>query len=251
MKTYGLIGYPLSHSFSRQYFLEKFKKENIKDVEFKNFELEDIGGLGDLLLTEHSLQGFAITIPYKRSIVEFLNKESVEVKKTGACNCVRIWNDKLYGYNTDVLGFEKSFVPHLRPWHKKALVLGTGGAAAAVEFVLEKIGLTYVKISRQGGASGLSYSDIDAALMEECYVVINCTPVGTVPDIEKSPAIPYHLLSPLHYCYDLVYNPAITKFLQLAHDRGSVIKNGYDMLAFQAEANWMIWNDLKGTHNIL
>ena len=242
MKTYGLIGYPLSHSFSRQYFLEKFQKENIKDAEFKNFELPDIEGVYNLLKTESNLQGFAITIPYKKSIVNFLNSASDEVNEIGACNCVSIKAGKLHGYNTDVPGFEKSFAAQLKENHKKALVLGTGGAAAAVEFVLKRLGLLYLNVSRAKTGATISYDEIDGALMSDYNIIINCTPVGTSPHIDECPPIPYNFITSLHYCYDLIYNPPLTKFLHLAQSHGAVIQNGYNMLVQQAEENWLLWN---------
>ncbi|MDB5229200.1 MAG: aroE [Chitinophagaceae bacterium] len=242
MRTYGLIGYPLSHSFSRQYFIEKFAKENILDAEFKNFELPDIKAFENLFKEEPGLQGFAITIPYKKSIIPYLNNASEEVRQTGACNCVRVKNGILAGYNTDVTGFEKSFLQHLKNHHKNALVLGTGGAAAAVEFVLKKLDINYQNVSRKKTAASISYEEINADKIDEYKIIINCTPLGTFPNIQEYPPLPYDFITPLHYCYDLVYNPPLTKFLELSAGHGAVIQNGYDMLTRQAEENWLLWN---------
>jgi shikimate dehydrogenase len=162
----------------------------------------------------------------------------------GACNCVKIKEGKLVGYNTDVVGFEKSFIKKLRPHHKKALILGKGGAAAAVEFVLRKLGIDYTFVSRIGNAASgiLSYEDLSPEILTEHTIIINTTPLGTFPKVDEAAEIPYHLLTPKHYLFDLVYNPAETKFLRLGKEQGTAIENGYEMLVLQAEENWIIWN---------
>lgn len=245
IKEYGLIGYPLSHSFSQKYFTEKFEKEEI-DAVFHAFSIPSIDDLPELLKTYPLLQGFAITIPYKRAVIKFLDHASNAVQQMNACNCVSIREGKLYGYNTDVTGFEKSFVQHLKPFQINALVLGTGGASSAVEFVLEKLNIDYRFVSRTKDEvkNILSYDDLNEEVISKYKIIINCTPLGTYPKVDQAPAIPYHLLTPQHYLFDLVYNPAKTKFLSLGEQQGATIENGYEMLVLQAEENWKIWNDL-------
>ncbi len=246
MRLFALIGFPLAHSFSEKYFTEKFARESITDASFKAFSFENIDDLKMILANNSNLEGFAITIPHKKAVLDFLNDSTIAVKVMGACNCVRIKNSKLFGHNTDVLGFEQSFAPMLQPNHTKALVLGTGGAAAAVEFVLKKRNIDYRIVSRTKNEEQnyLVYEDLSTAIIKEYPIIINTTPLGTFPKIDEAPDLPYHLLTPQHYLFDLVYNPAETKFLQLGKAQGATIKNGYDMLVLQAEENWKIWNDL-------
>jgi shikimate dehydrogenase len=245
IKEYGLIGYPLSHSFSQKYFTEKFEKEGI-DAVFHAFSIPSIDDLPQLLKVYPSLLGFAITIPYKRAVIKYLDNASKAVQQMNACNCVKIGEGKLYGYNTDVVGFEKSFIKHLKPHHTNALILGTGGASSAVEFVLEKLNIDYCFVSRtkDEAKNVWSYDDLNEEMISKCKIIINCTPVGTHPKINEAPAIPYNLLTPQHYLFDLVYNPPKTKFLSLGEQKGAAIENGYEMLVLQAEENWKIWNEL-------
>ena len=242
MKLYGLIGYPLSHSFSKKYFDEKFVQENITNAVFENFSIANINLLKNILLRKQ-LQGFAITIPYKKEIITFLNESNDVVKKINACNCVTIKNGKLFGYNTDVIGFEKSFIQQLKPYHTKALILGTGGAAAAVEYVLQKLNISYKFVSRIKQENNFIYNELSEVVINEYTVIINATPVGTYPNVNECPTLPYELLTAKHYLYDLVYNPSETKFLRLGKQKSCTIKNGYDMLVLQAEENWKIWNE--------
>ena len=244
MKEYGLIGFPLSHSFSQKYFTDKFLKEGIKDTVFFNFPLRKIDELPALFSSHPLLKGLAITIPHKKNIIPYLYKSDETVSIIGACNCVKITDDKLFGYNTDAIGFEKSVIKKLLPHHTKALILGTGGASAAVEFVLQKLNITYSFVSRnkEGSKNIFWYDDLNKELMDEYSVVINCTPLGTYPDVANTPAIPFELLTPMHYVFDLVYNPPLTKLLSLAKEKGCITENGYDMLVYQAEENWRIWN---------
>ena len=241
MKLYGLIGYPLSHSFSKKYFDEKFVQENITNAVFENFSIANINLLKNILLRKQ-LQGFAITIPYKKEIITFLNESNDVVKKINACNCVTIKNGKLFGYNTDVIGFEKSFIQQLKPHHTKALILGTGGAAAAVEYVLQKLNISYKFVSRIKQENNFIYNELSEVVINEYTVIINATPVGTYPNVNECPSLPYELLTPQYYLYDLVYNPTETKFLRLGKEKNCTTKNGYDMLVLQAEENWKIWN---------
>jgi len=242
MKKYGIIGYPLSHSFSQKYFTQKFTDEKIKDAVFEVYEMPDIKGV-EPLLSDKELKGFCITIPHKKNILPYLFERCGAVEEIGACNCVRIKNGKLFGYNTDVIGFEKSFVTHLQPHHKAALVLGTGGAAAAVTYVLKKRGIAYHSVSTSNKPETLAYSELDKNILEAHSIIINCTPLGTYPKTDQMPDIPYQFITSKHYLFDLVYNPLLTKFLALGKEKGAIIQNGYDMLIFQAEENWKIWNE--------
>lgn len=242
MRTFGILGYPLTHSFSRKYFQEKFEKEGIADAEFKAFELPDIQSVPDMLAAEKTLEGFCITIPHKKSILAYLDECADAVKAMGACNCVRVKEGRLIGYNTDVTGFEQSFVQQLQPHHRQALILGTGGAAAAVEYILRQKGLSYRLVSRTKTPDNYTYSELTEEIMRDYTVIINCTPLGTFPNTEEAPQIPYSLITPRHYLYDLVYNPSKTKFLANGEANGATIKNGHDMLLIQAEENWKVWN---------
>jgi shikimate dehydrogenase len=241
MNLYGLLGYPLSHSFSKKYFDEKFVQENIDNAIFENFSLENISLLEDILKRKE-LKGFAVTIPYKREVISFLHESIDAVKKMNACNCVKIKDGKLFGYNTDIIGFEKSFIKQLQPHHTKALILGTGGASSAVEFVLQKLNMQYKFVSRSKKENQLLYEDLNELLLNEYTVIVNASPLGTYPKIDECPEIPYQFLTAKHYLFDLVYNPAETRFLRLGKEKGAAIQNGYEMLVLQAEENWKIWN---------
>ena len=243
-RLYVLIGFPLAHSFSERYFNDKFKREGIENTEFKSFSFENIDDIRELIFNHPNLKGFAITIPHKKTILPFLDEVTDEVRQMGACNCVRIQNGKLSGYNTDVIGFEKSFIKKLQPHHTKALILGSGGAAAAVEFVLRKLNISYQFVSRNRNEEEgiLSYEDLNEDVLSECTVIINTTPLGTFPKVDDAAAIPYSLLTPKHYLFDLVYNPAETKFIRQGREQGAATENGYEMLVLQAEENWAIWN---------
>ncbi len=244
MKQYGLIGFPLSYSFSKIYFEEKFKEEGITDCSFENFPLAAIEEVEAMLTKHKGLYGFAVTIPYKKKILHYLFDATNEVKQMVACNCVKIIDGKLYGFNTDVIGFEQSLQKNLQPHHNKALILGTGGAAHAVEFVLQKLGIGLVMVSRDkvGKKNTIGYDQLTNALVAEHTLIINTTPLGTHPNVEEYPSIPYEAITPKHYLFDLVYNPAQTKFLEKGQQQGATIKNGYDMLVIQADENWKIWN---------
>jgi len=244
MREFGLIGYPLSHSFSQKYFTEKFQREGISDAVFYAFSIPSIDDLQQLLHEHPLLKGFSVTIPYKRSVIGFLDNAATAVKEMNACNCVKIKDKKLHGYNTDIVGFKQSFIKHLKPFHTKALILGTGGASSAVEFVLKNLHINYRFVSRKKDAPKniAGYTDVNATLLHDYKIIINTTPLGTYPDINAAPDIPYHLLTPQHYLFDLVYNPAKTKFLTLGEQQGAMIQNGYEMLVLQSEENWRIWN---------
>lgn len=245
MDKYGLLGFPLSHSFSKKYFSEKFEKEGI-EASFENFEFEDACDMEGVILGMSQLKGFAITIPHKQNVIEMLDETDDAIDSIGAVNCVKIdrcaGNISLKGYNTDAIGFEESFKEFLKPSHKKALILGTGGASKAVEFVLTKLGISYEMVSRRRSETSLSYEDVTAEKIAEIQLIINTTPLGMYPKVDTFPALPYESLSSEHYCYDLVYNPEVTCFLSKAKAQGAAIKCGMDMLEIQAEANWRIWN---------
>lgn len=242
MKRYGLIGYPLSHSFSQKYFTEKFQREQITGCVYENFPLEDISAFEPLIQRHPDLCGLNVTIPYKEKVIPFLSEQSEVVRAIGACNCIKIENGKLTGYNTDVTGFEDSLRPHLQAHHKKALVLGTGGAAKAVHWVLKKLGIEFLEVSRTPAYKQVSYQQVDEALINEHLLIVNTSPVGMYPKTDECPPLPYHALTPKHYLFDLIYNPAKTLFLQKGEAQGAMTENGKDMLVIQAEESWRIWN---------
>ena len=244
MKLYGLIGYPLGHSFSKQYFTEKFTREGLNDCIFEAFPIPAIDEFPALLKSNPDLKALCVTIPYKEQVLKYIDVLSDEVKEIGAANSIKIDGGKLTAYNTDIAGFKISFEEQLQPHHKKALVLGTGGAAKAVQYVLRQLNIEYLVVTRntKDQAGHISYDAVDATMIKEYPVIINCTPVGMWPKEHEAPQLPYHLLSAKNYLYDLVYKPAKTKFLQMGEERGVITKNGYDMLIIQAEESWRIWN---------
>lgn len=243
MKIYGLIGKTLYHSFSARYFSEKFKTEEIAGSEYLNFELKDLKQEVPSLKKNREIKGLNITIPYKTDIIPFLDELTDECREVNACNCIKVKDGKWIGYNTDIAGFEQSFTPHLKPYHKKALVLGTGGASNAVAFVLEKLNIDFLKVSRKKSelSSVIFYEEINEAVMKNFQIIINTTPVGTSPNINECPDLPYQFITDRHYFFDLVYNPPKTLFLSRAEKQGASIKNGDDMLVIQAEESWKIW----------
>lgn len=243
MKRYGLIGYPLSHSFSQKYFTDKFQRENIVDCIYENFPLAGISEFPSLIQQHPDLCGLNVTIPHKEKVIPFLSAQSDVVKTIGACNCIKIENSTLTGHNTDVTGFEQSVLPYLQNYHKRALVLGTGGAAKAVHYVLNKLDIVFLEVSRTpSGARQLSYEQVDEAVIGEHRLIINTSPLGMYPNINECPPLPYQALTSKHYLFDLVYNPEKTLFLQKGEAQGAAIKNGHDMLIIQAEESWSIWN---------
>jgi shikimate dehydrogenase len=242
MKRYGLIGYPLTHSLSQQYFTQKFIDQGIEDCVYERFSIPSIGDLHDILKTHPDLCGFNITIPYKKEVLAFLTERSKAVEEVGACNCVKIIDGNLIGYNTDVIGFENSLIPFLKPTHNKALVLGTGGAALAIVYVLQKLGIHFSYVSRTATSEQFAYNDLDASVMASHTLIINTTPLGMFPNIEACPAIPYDLLTPEHHLFDLTYNPAVSTFLAKGMQMGATIQNGQQMFVEQAEQSWRIWN---------
>lgn len=243
MKRYGIIGYPLGHSFSKKYFDQKFLREGLEECCYEVFLLPAVAGIRELLDAHPDLAGLNVTIPHKRSILPFLSDRSAIPVDLGACNCIRIRNGELVGYNTDIIGFERSLLPLLDEEISSALILGNGGAAAAVKYVLQKLQIRYTIVSRSSpDGSALTYAQLDEPVMRENRLIINTTPLGTFPAIAECPDIPYRYLGRQHVLYDLVYNPEKTLFLQKGETQGARIKNGYDMLVIQAEESWRIWN---------
>lgn len=245
MKLYGLIGYPLGHSFSKQYFTEKFEREGLKDCFFEAFPIESIDKFPALLKDNPSIKGLSVTIPYKETVMQFVDELSDEVKFIGATNSIKISNGKLTAYNTDIIGFEETFARQLKPHHNKALVLGSGGASKAVKYVLQKRGIEFLTVTRnENPAAGfITYKQTAEKISAGYNVIINCSPAGMYPNDNTCPDIPYELLNENSYLYDLVYKPLKTLFLQKGEERGVAIENGYDMLLIQAEASWKIWNE--------
>jgi len=244
MRLFGLIGYPLSHSFSQKYFEEKFKKERLTDCQYKLFPITSIDELDSIIKKNPELEGLNVTIPYKQLVLKHLNITKDLPAGLQACNCIRISRGVLSGYNTDVTGFEKSFVPLLKNYHTRALILGNGGATAAVIFVLKKLNIGFDIVSRElHNGSSLTYDSLDEKIMKENFIIINTTPLGMFPNNNKCPDIPYWFITEKHLLYDLIYNPAKTLFLQKGEDKGASIKNGEEMLVLQAEESWKIWNE--------
>ncbi|RYY56209.1 MAG: shikimate dehydrogenase [Chitinophagaceae bacterium] len=244
MQLYGLIGNPLTHSFSKKYFTEKFSREGVTDSRYELFPIPSIGELPALVSNNPSLAGFNVTIPYKQEVLAFVDEQDEVVRAIGAANCIRIVNGRLVAYNTDVIGFEQSLLDKWGNHHRRALVLGTGGASKAVIWVLNKLGIDVQLVSRNPSDGSISYDSITPALLGGHTLVVNSTPLGTWPDVDAAPALPYDAVTPDHYFFDLVYNPPLTTFLRLAQANGAVVRNGYDMLEIQAEASWRIWNSV-------
>lgn len=259
MKQYGLIGYPLSHSFSQKYFTEKFEREGITDCVYDVFPLEHIKDLPALLRDNPNLCGLNVTIPHKMSILKYLDWVEGDAKGAGAVNCIRISAEspveaafsgevgfkghdfRLEGFNTDVYGFEMSLRPLLHDWHDQALVLGDGGAAQAVKCVLENLGIGCQVVTRKPIKGNLLFSELKPHHIKKHTVIINCTPLGTFPNVDECPPIPYEAITHHHLLYDLIYNPEKTLFLEKGEQQGAVIKNGHEMLILQAEKGWEIW----------
>ncbi len=238
MKRFGLIGRNISYTFSEKYFAEKFKTENITDSTYEIFDLQDISAI-EKLIQNKNLKGFNVTIPYKEQILPYLDELSKETIEIEAVNCVKIQNGRKIGFNTDVYGFEESLKPLLEPHHQNALILGDGGAAKAVCFVLAKLNIPYKTVSRKGI---FNYEDLTREEIENHQIIINCTPVGTFPEVNDAPKIPYEFLTKKHLLYDLIYNPVSTRFLLFGEQKAAKTKNGLEMLRLQAEKSWEIWN---------
>lgn len=238
-RKFGLIGYPLTHSFSKKYFTGIFQEEGI-DAEYENYPLTDIAQF-PALLADGGLEGINVTIPYKEAVIPFLDERSTVVREVGACNCIVRQDGKWIGHNTDVIGFELSLRKFLETRHDAALVLGTGGAAKAVWYVLRKLGIPFLKLSRTATGEAVSYDALTADMVATHPLIINTTPLGMFPNVHEYPKIPYEGIGSAHYLYDLVYNPALTAFLQKGQERGALIANGEDMLVIQANESRKIW----------
>lgn len=244
-QLFALVGKNISYSFSRGYFTEKFSKLGLAKHEYVNFDIQNIEEFTKKIKEyKNEIKGMNVTIPYKLEIFDFLDKIDKKARKIGAVNTVRITKKgKLIGYNTDVYGFKKSLTPLLKKHHEKALILGTGGASKAVAYVLDKLNIEYKFVSRTPkGKDTITYADVSEKVMMSHLLLINCTPLGTHPNIENCPSIPYEFVSEKHMLYDLIYNPSETTFLQKGKEKGATIKNGLEMLEQQAEKAWKIWN---------
>lgn len=258
MKKYGIIGYPLAHSFSKKYFTEKFRREGLEDCVYESFPLPNLSELPELIKANPDLCGLNVTVPHKIGVIYYMDKLDEAAREIDAVNCIKIVNQhpveayfsgelsslqvRLEGYNTDAYGFEMSLKPLLQKHHHKALVLGAGGAARAVTYVLNKLGISYKQVSRRAIKKQMSYAQLDAEIIKERHLIINTTPVGTYPDISAAPDIPYEYLTSKHLLFDLVYNPEESEFLKRGRQHGAATKNGLEMLHLQAEKAWEIWN---------
>jgi shikimate dehydrogenase len=243
MNRYGLIGYPLEHSFSQRYFTDKFQKEGIIDSCFDLFPIDNIALLPTLIQQYSDLKGLAVTIPYKSAVMTLLDEIESAADRIGAVNAISIKQGKLFGFNSDYLGFEKSLCRHLKSHHDRALILGTGGSSKAVAFVLNKLGIPFQFVSRNPSAQQLSYDSLENDTLNEFRLVINCTPVGMYPDVYASPLSNTRGIGEKHLLFDLIYNPAQTVFLKAGAAQGAETVNGLEMLYFQAEINWLRWNE--------
>ena len=261
MKHYGLIGYPLSHSFSKKFFTEKFEKENIEDHVYDLYEIKSLSDLPELLRAHPNLSGLNVTVPHKIGVMYYLDWVHPDAKEVDAVNCIRIIAEspiaaafsgevgikdhefRLEGFNTDVYGFEMSLKPLLASTHTQALILGAGGASRAVKYVLNKLNIYAKVVSREADGNRLRYEDITPEIIAQYKLIINTTPLGMAPDTDKCPNIPYESLTADHLLYDLIYNPEETLFLRKGREQGAATKNGADMLVFQAEKSWEIWNE--------
>ena len=245
MDKYGLIGYTLGHSFSKNYFNEKFENENI-DAQYINFEIPNIENLVEVLDLNPELKGLNVTIPYKEKVISYLDYISPEARAIGAVNVIRVSHKGkdtiLRGYNSDVIGFTKSIEPLLERFHKKALILGTGGASKAINYGLKSLGLETVFVSRFKRPGTIQYEDVTPDVVKEYNVIVNCTPVGMYPNVEQCPKLPYEAMDQHTLLYDLIYNPDETLFMHNGSEHGATVKNGLEMLLLQAFASWEFWN---------
>ncbi|WP_299123732.1 shikimate dehydrogenase [uncultured Tenacibaculum sp.] len=244
-KLFALVGRNISYSFSKGYFTKKFKDLKLEENEYVNFDIQSIKELPQKIKeNKNNLKGMNVTIPYKLEVFNYLDKIDKKALKVGAVNTIRISKKgKLKGFNTDVYGFKKSLKPLLKKHHEKALILGTGGASKAVAYVLEELGVKYKFVSRSPeGKKEMSYNELSREIIEACQIIVNCTPLGTYPNIDDCPNIPYESITSKHLLYDLIYNPSETTFLKKGKEKGAVVKNGLEMLEQQAEKAWRIWN---------
>ncbi len=244
MRKLGLLGKNISYSFSKTYFKRKFEDENIEGISYENFDIQSIHLFPSIINNTKGLKGLNVTIPYKQEVLPFLDKINKKAKAIGAVNTIKITKKgKLVGYNTDYYGFSKSLEPLLKPHHKKALILGTGGASKAIAYSLKKLGISYYYVSRkQSEGVTYTYESLSKSIIETHQIIINCTPLGTFPNVNDCPNIPYDGITNHHILFDLIYNPEETKFLQHGRQQNAVTSNGLNMLKLQAEKSWSIWN---------
>lgn len=242
VKTYGLIGKKINYSFSKTYFTKKFLKNNLKNYNYINFDIDSVNELSDILKAKN-LRGLNITIPYKEKVMKFIDRIDEDAKYIGAINTIKVnYDNTLVGYNTDYIGFIRSIKPYIKSNHKKALILGTGGASKAIVYGLNKLSISSTKVSRKKINGDIIYNELNKKMILDHQIIINCTPIGTYPDIENYPKIPFKYLTNKHICYDLIYNPNETTFLKKSKKMGAEIINGLKMLEIQAEESWKIWN---------
>lgn len=246
MKKFGLIGFPLAHSFSKRFFTEKFEKEKINST-YENFEIDNIDKFPEIIKNNPELFGLNVTIPYKKQVLQFLDKKDYLVEKTGACNTIKIIcsGEKvvLQGFNTDVPGFMESLLNFIPDTNLKALVLGSGGASKSVRFVLDELEISYLTVARKPVTGEISYETVTKEILDDHKLIINTTPLGTYPHVESFPLLPYEFLSSGHFLFDLVYNPELTVFMREGLKANAKVKNGHEMLIIQAEKSWEIWQE--------
>lgn len=247
MKNYGLIGYPLGHSFSESYFKDKFTREGISDTTYENFPISTIDEFPGLIKNLPFLYGLNVTIPYKKAVIRYLDHIDKEAEEAGAVNVIKIirqtGNVILKGYNTDIYGFRESLKNYISVNVRKALVLGTGGSSAAVTYVLRRLNIDFIYVSRSEGKNSVRYSDLNEEIIASHLLIINTTPLGMYPDTDQKPPVPYNALTKHHILFDLIYNPPETLFLREGRKAGCVTVNGLEMLKLQADKSWEIWND--------
>lgn len=241
MRKFGLIGYPLDHSFSKSYFEKKFDRENILDAEYQNYPLSSIDQFTQLIESNPELKGLNVTIPYKESIIPYLTELDETAQAVGAVNTIKFIDGKLIGYNTDAWGFAKSLLSMASPKMKRALIIGNGGAAKAVKYVLNRIGVEYQIVNRTKSDGVLSYEELTDELISSVQLLVQTTPIGTSPNINEMPAIPMNSIGSTHIAFDLIYNPEESLFLKMMREKGAKTKNGLEMLQAQAEEAWRIW----------
>ncbi|MCS6991833.1 MAG: shikimate dehydrogenase [Chitinophagales bacterium] len=241
-RHFGLIGKPLDHSFSRQFFTEKFRKLGLPHCRYENYPIASVALMPTLFKSDPFLEGLNVTVPYKEQVIPYLDELDESARQVGAVNCIRRVGAKLIGFNTDVFGFAEAVQPLLKPWHRAALILGSGGAAKAVATALRHFNISYQVVSRTAGEHVITYADLNVPLMHHYLLIINTTPLGMYPDVHSMPPIPVHGLTPQHLVFDLIYNPQITRLMSEAIRVGAAVCNGWNMLVLQAEKSWEIWN---------
>ncbi|MGS0527467.1 shikimate dehydrogenase family protein [Zobellia nedashkovskayae] len=240
---FGLVGKDISYSFSRGYFTKKFSDLGLDTYSYENFDFQAIEEITDVLKNNTDIKGMNVTIPYKQEVMPFLSELDPEAEKIGAVNTIQFTENGLKGFNTDAYGFKNAMAPFLKPHHKKALILGTGGASKAVAYVLGEMGISYIFVSRSPGDNKISYDQVTENVLKEHTILVNCTPLGTHPNIEERPTLPYEFLNDKHFLFDLIYNPEKSAFLTAGEAKGAQISNGLRMLELQADRSWQIWQE--------